>query len=302
MKKALKSSDKLHVQVIITVWVTICVIFCLIPLFITYLNAFKSSGEIEYNIFALPKWETLGSNFKANFSIAWSGHYGNLVFDENGISPYFVTTIILALIGGALDCIIGAILGYIFTYKEFHFKEGIFLTFIAVMMLPSIMGMPILVPFMKNTLGLADTYIGYLLPNIAGGQVGALFLFRTFFGQQPKSIYESAQIEGANDLQILCRLTGPLAFPIILYKFVGTFGSLYNDYLWPSLIMSENQLLMPTMHRLQGVFAAGQTGYGDSAKGAMYAMYILSGIPLIFTSAISMKFFSSGDFAAGIKL
>jgi len=175
------------------------------------------------------------------------------------------------------------------------------MTFIAVMMLPAIMGMPILVPFMKNTLGLADTYIGYLLPNIAGGQVGALFLFRTFFGQQPKSIYESAQIEGANDLQILMRLTGPLAFPIILYKFVGTFGSLYNDYLWPSLIMTENQLLMPQMLQLQ-VSYSGDSGLSVTAKGAMYAMYILSSIPLIFTSAISMKFFSSGDFAAGIKL
>ena len=37
-------------------------------------------------------------------------------------------------------------------------------------------------------------------------------------------------------------------------------------------------------------------------NGAMYAMYIISSIPLIFTSVISMKFFSSGDFAAGIKL
>ena len=299
MKKALKSSDKLHVQIIITVWVTVCVIFCLIPLFITFLNAFKSSSEIEYSIFAFPKWSTLGSNIKLNFSEAWSG--GVLLSNTSGISAYFARTILLALIGGALDCILGAILGYIFTYKEFHFKEGIFLTFIAVMMLPAIMGMPILVPFMKNTLGLADTYIGYLLPNIAGGQVGALFLFRTFFGQQPKSIYESAQIEGANDLQILCRLTGPLAFPIILYKFVGTFGSLYNDYLWPSLIMTENQLLMPQMLQLQ-VSYSGDSGLSVTAKGAMYAMYILSSIPLIFTSAISMKFFSSGDFAAGIKL
>ena len=40
----------------------------------------------------------------------------------------------------------------------------------------------------------------------------------------------------------------------------------------------------------------------DRRNGAIYAMYMISGIPLIITSAISMKFFASGDFAAGMKL
>lgn len=291
MAKVLKSSDKLHIQIFITVWVSACVVFCLIPLFITVINAFKSNGEIETSIFALPIVKELVSNIKENFSLAW-----------NGMSAAFGRSIFVTILGAVVDCILGAILGYIFTTKEFHFKETIFMVFIAVMMLPSIMGMPILVPFMKNTLNLGDTYIGYLLPNWAGGQVGALFLFRTFFGQQPKSIYESAQIEGANDAQILCKLTIPLALPIILYKFVGTFSSLYNDYLWPSLILTTKRTLMPLMLVLQEQFTGDNALVAEPKKGAMYAMYLLSSIPLIFTSIISMKYFSSGDFAAGMKL
>ena len=289
MAKALKRSDKLPIQIFITFWITICTLFCLIPLFITVINAFKSNLDIETNIFMLPKLSTLGANIKNNFSLAW-----------NGISGALARSIFVAFLGAVGDCILGAILGYIFTYKTFPFKETIFIIFISVMLLPSIMGMPILVPFMREKLNLGDTYIGYLLPNYAGGQVGGLFLFRTFFGQQPKSIYESAQIEGASDVNIFAKLTVPLAWPIILYKFVGAFSSLYNDYLWPSLILDSKMTLMPLMLTLQQNFTAGLSG--DKQNGAMYAMYILSSIPLIFTSIISMKYFSSGDFAAGIKL
>ena len=286
---ALKRSDRLQTQIVVVTWVTVCTIFCLIPLFITLINAFKSNLEIETSIFAFPVLDSLGANIANNFRLAWEG-----------IRAPFIRSIIIPLIGTTLDCLLGSILAYIFTYKDFHFKETIFFAYISVMLLPSIMGMPILVPFMRNTLGLGDTYVGYLLPNLAGGQIGGLFLFRTFFGQQPKSIYESAQIEGANDVNIYCKLTVPLALPIILYKLVGTFSGLYNDYLWPSLIMDSKMTLMPIMLSMQQKFTAG-IGTGKQ-NGAMYAMYIISSIPLIFTSIISMKYFSSGDFAAGIKL
>ena len=291
-KVILKHTDKLRIQIVVVSWITFCTLFCLLPLFVTILNATKTSTEVAKNVFSFPAFSTIFPNIADNFSLAWSK-----------IKDAFWNSILLTLVGGIVDCILGAVLGYIFTYKRFPFKEIIFMMFISVMLLPSIMGMPILVPFMRKTLRLYDTYIGYLLPNFAGGQIGGLFLFRTFFAQQPRSIYESAQIEGANDVQIFLKLTAPLAFPIILYKFVGTFGSLYNDYLWPSLILRKNLTLMPIMHFWQAEFMGeGGTGTGESARGAIYAMYLISSVPLIFTSIISMKFFSSGDFAAGIKL
>jgi ABC-type glycerol-3-phosphate transport system permease component len=285
---ALKRSDRLQTQILVITWVTVCTLFSLIPLVITILNAFKGHLEIESNIFAFPKFATIGENLSSNFSVAWGK-----------MNHAMGRSLMLTIIGAIIDCILGSVLAYIFTYKQFHFKETIFFMYISVMLLPSIMGMPILVPFMRNV-NLHNTYVGYLLPVIAGGQVGGLFLFRTFFGQQPRSIYESAQIEGASDVDIYFRLTIPLALPIILYKMVGTFSSLYNDYLWPQLIFKiDKRTLMPTMLDLQKGFVGG-TGTGQ--KGAMYAMYVISSVPLIFTSAISMKFFSSGDFAAGIKL
>ena len=289
----LKNQDKLSVQILIIVWVSVGVLLTLFPVFITIVNSLKSDYSIRASIFTMP--DLFGGGFFAtvaeNYKTAWNG-----TETIAGMRVYFLRSVLLSFVGAFFTCLIGTILGYIFTYKEFHFKEILFMAYLAVMMLPSSMGMPTLIPFVSKTLGLRDTYLGYLLPILSGGQVTSLFLFRTFFGSQPKSIYESARIEGANDVQIYVNLTIPLALPIILYCFVGSVSSQYNDYLWPTLIFERNITLMPMMKRLEEFFTKGRM------NGAIYAMYMISGIPLIITSAISMKFFASGDFAAGMKL
>ena len=289
----LKNQDKLSVQIFVIAWITVGVLLTLFPVFITIINSLKSDYSIRASIFTMP--EISGGKFFStiieNYTTAWNG-----TKTIAGMKIYFMRSVVLAFIGAFLTCVIGTILGYIFTYKQFHFKEVLFMVYLAVMMLPSIMGMPTLIPFVSKTLGLKDSYVGYLLPILSGGQVTSLFLFRTFFGSQPKSVYESANIEGANDIQIYANLTVPLAFPIILYCFVGSVSSQYNDYLWPTLIFEKNITLMPMMKRLEEFYTK------DRMNGAVYAMYMLSGIPLIITSAISMKFFASGDFAAGMKL
>lgn len=289
----LKNQDKLSVQIFVIAWITVGVLLTLFPVFITIINSLKSDYSIRASIFTMPKVADDGffSTIVENYKTAWNG-----TKTLPGMKVYFLRSVVLAFVGAFLTCVIGTILGYIFTYKEFHFKEVLFMVYLAVMMLPSIMGMPTLIPFVSRTLGLKDSYLGYLLPILSGGQVTSLFLFRTFFGSQPKAVYESANIEGANDIQIYAYLTVPLAFPIILYCFVGSVSSQYNDYLWPTLIFERNITLMPMMKRLEEFFTKSRM------NGAVYAMYMISGIPLIITSAISMKFFSSGDFAAGMKL
>lgn len=285
MSKIKKSYYRLDFQIVICIIVIAATLFSFLSLSITIINSLKSNDEIITNIFALPKASLLGENIAFNFSHAWEA-----------VKTSFISSIILSLIGAFFNCLLGSVLAYVFAYKDFYFKEFFFMMFLSVMLLPSIMGMPVLVPFVKNTLHLGETYIGYLLPNFAGGQVGALFLFRTFFCQQPKSIYESAQIEGANDLHIYLHIAIPLSWAIILFHFVGVFGSYYNDYLWPSLILGNKMTLMPKMLSQQETFNSLRE------KGSMYAMYMISCIPLVITSTISMKYFKGGEFAAGMKL
>ena len=70
----LKYSEKRSIQITITVITSLCVVFCLIPLFMTIINSAKSNYEIRTSIFALPK----KINF-ANYSKAFSEIGGNIL-------------------------------------------------------------------------------------------------------------------------------------------------------------------------------------------------------------------------------
>ncbi|MBE7100152.1 MAG: carbohydrate ABC transporter permease [Clostridiales bacterium] len=271
------------VQAILISIITFCLIFSFLSLFLTIVNSMKTDTQVRTNAFGLPQFSTMIDASKHNFGKAWSL-----------IGDVYFPTIAVSLVGAVGKVVISILIAYIFTFKDFYFKNFIFMVFISILLVPSIIGYPILVPLIRDSFGMFDTYVGYLLPIVGGGQVIGMFLFRTFFSQQPKSLYESARLDGANDFILITRITIPLAFPIILYHFIGSFSSIYNEYLWASLILRENQTLTSLMHSL---VSSDTTVYGES-----YAMYVISSFPLIITTIISMKYFKSGEFAAGLKL
>ena len=275
--------EKGWAQAIILAVTIFCLVFSFLPLFLTVVNSFKLDDQVKVDAFSLPVLSTILEAAGLNFGEAWAV-----------LAPYYFKTILVALIGAVLETLIGALLAYILVVKNFYFKELIFMLFISVLLVPSIIGYPILVPLIRDTFKIGDSYFGYLLPMIGGAQVTGMFLLRTFFSQQPKSLYESAKLDGANDFILFTKITLPLSLPIVLYYFVGCFSGIYNEYLWASLIMDNNQTVTTIMH---SVVASGEIKYG-----AAYAMYFLSSLPLIITTIISMKYFKSGEFAAGLKL
>lgn len=83
----------------------------------------------------------------------------------------------------------------------------------------------------------------------------------------------------------------------MLLNFVGTFSAQYNDYLWPDLVITSasKKTLMPVIQSLSESLEPG-------APGRAVAMYVISSVPLIITTSLSLKHFQSGDFASGMKL
>ena len=118
---------------------------------------------------------------------------------------------------------------------------------------------------------------------------------RTFMGQQPQSLYEAGQLDGANTFDSFVYICLPLTFPIMMIQGIAIFAAMYNDYMWPNLLFINNLKKGVLMPYLRSVVA-------NSTQGVQYAMYLVAGIPLIISTAISVKFFIGGDFASGMKL
>ncbi|NLY60664.1 MAG: carbohydrate ABC transporter permease [Clostridiales bacterium] len=277
-----KGVDGPVAQVVIGIIMTLTVLFVLLPIIITVLSSLKTNYEAALGIWSwprTPKWENWGIGLQ-------------------NITSNMLNSLIICTVATAGVVFFSSIVAYVLARHDFPGKEVIFSAIIALMIIPGVLT---LTPqfLLINNIGLKNTWWALLLPYISGGQVGAIFLFRTFMSQQPDELFEAAKIDGAGELMMYAKIAVPLAIPVLAIQAVGTFGAYYNDYLWPMLVIDEQakQTLMPVLRSLTAQIA----GVYEE-QGVTHSMYLLSGIPLIFTTALGLKYFISGDFAAGLKL
>jgi ABC-type glycerol-3-phosphate transport system permease component len=277
-----KGVDGPAAQITIAV-IMICTIFIvMLPILITISSSLKTNYEAALGVWSLPKtpkWENWGTGMQ--------NIIGNML-----------NSLIICVISTAGVVFFSSIVAYVLVRHNFPGKELVFYGIIALMIVPGVLTLTPNFLLMMN-LGIKNTWWALILPYISGGQVGAIFLFRTFMSQQPVDLFEAAKIDGASDLTMYAKIAIPLAIPVLAIQAVGTFGAYYNDYLWPMLVIDEQskQTLMPVLRSL----TAQISGIYDE-QGVTHAMYLLSGIPLIFTTAFGLKYFINGDFAAGLKL
>jgi sn-glycerol 3-phosphate transport system permease protein len=89
-------------------------------------------------------------------------------------------------------------------------------------------------------LGLLNSYAGLILPLIASAT--ATFLFRQFFLTVPDELAEAARIDGAGPLKFFKDILLPLSRTNIAALFVILFIYGWNQYLWPLLITTQNDM------------------------------------------------------------
>ena len=89
-------------------------------------------------------------------------------------------------------------------------------------------------------LGMINTYAGLTLPLIASAT--ATFLFRQFFLTIPDELAEAARIDGAGPLRFLWDVVIPLSRTNIAALFVITFLYGWNQYLWPLLVTTDENM------------------------------------------------------------
>lgn len=268
-------------QSILFVLLGISTFLVLLPVLITVMLSLKPNGDfVTKNIWALPS-----SLEFSNYSYAFYEILGNMF---NTLWIDVVSTVSVTLLS--------AFSAYIFVRKKFPGRNFLFYMVIIPTMCPGIVYLTAQYLNIVN-LGLFGTYWALYLPYLAGNQIGSIFLYRTFMSQQPDDIYEAARIDGAGDFRIFFTICLPLSVGILMVQSIGIFSAIYNDYLWPMMMFvgrPEKSTLMPVLRELAN-------SAGAEAKGASYALYLLSGIPLLIATAISLKFSISGEFAAGLK-
>ena len=267
-------------QTVLIILLLILLFLTLLPVLITFVMSFKDASDITSNsVWALPQ---NGWHF-SNYASALSDTY-----------TYMINTIIITLISVVATMLLSCYIAFLFVRKHFAGKNVLFFLIIIPMLVPSVVTLsPTYITVLG--LGLDGTWLALILPYIAGNQIASIFLLRTFIGQHPADLYEAGEIDGAGVFRQFFSICLPLAVPIMMVQGVSIFE--ITLILWPQLIFLDDSVqhlstLMPRLKQLA------QSAVG----GATYAIYLVSGIPLVITTVISLKFFISGEFAAGLKL
>ena len=268
-------------QTVLIFFVLIILLLTLMPLLITMVMSVKSSQDImAYPIWTLPKSGWFFTNYSEAFSV---------------LSLPMFNTVAIDLISTVVTLLMSCFIAFLFERYKFGGKKLLFFLIFLPMMVPSVILLSPTYIVVVRWMGLENNWFGLILPYIAGNQIASIFLLRVFMRQQPASLYEAAQLDGACVPQIFFYICLPLSVPIMMIHGISIFAAMYNDYLWP-LLLYQNDLssgvLMPYLRSI----------VDNYAQGIKYAMYLVAGIPLIITTIISIKFFVSGDFASGLKL
>ncbi len=132
---------------------------------------------------------------------------------------------------------LGLLAGYALARLQFRGRGAVFNTMLLIQIVPfQLLTVPLYVLIVRDY-GLADSYLGMILPFAINST--AVFVFRQYFLQLPRELFEAAHIDGASEVRILLGIAIPLVKPALLTAVLLTFIGPWNEFLWPFLITKE---------------------------------------------------------------
>ena len=189
---------------------------------------------------------------------------------------------ILTTLGSVLIC---SIAGYAFEVYYTRAKNMLFNVLLLSMMIPFAATMiPLYTLFGK--LDLLNTTLGFALPSLSTALL--IFLFRQCAQSFPKSIIESARIDGASEIRIFFEFFMPINRHTFAAGITVAFMNNWNNYLWPLIIMQT-----PTSRTMPQLIANLTSGYVTDYGMLMLAVSI-SILPTLVVFLILQKNFIEG--------
>jgi len=216
------------------------------------------------------------------------------VLTAQGMGDSFVNSFVITLPGTILPVLIGALAAYAFTVTRFRGRDTIFLLIVALLVVPI---QTTLVPVLRlfNQFGLTGSFIGIWLAHTGYGLPFAIYLLRNFFASLPKELFESAKIDGANDLVVFFRIVIPLSVPALASLTIFQFMWVWNDLL-VALIFMGNPNYQPVTVRIQAMLGTYATEWHIMSAAAFVSM----SVPLLVFFALQ-RYFVTGLTAGAVK-
>jgi multiple sugar transport system permease protein len=247
----------------------------LVWMVITSLSTLEESRRFPPGLPSTIRW--------ANFSDVWT-----LV----PFGRWLINTAIVTVIVVVSNLVFCSLAGYAFARIKFPGSGIAFVLLLATLMVPF---QVVLIPtlLIVKWFGLVDHLGALVLPQLA--TAFGVFLMRQFFVSLPVELEEAARMDGASRLGVFWKVLLPLMGPPLATLAILTFLSIWNDFLWPLIVIQnpDNMTLQLGLSTFQG---AHQTQWS-----LLMAATLMSQLPVIVMFLLAQRFFVRSIASSGIK-
>ncbi len=199
---------------------------------------------------------------------------------------YYKNTIFVTLVSLFLVLLCDAMAAYAFAKFNFRGKTVLFWLMIGTMMLPIY---ATLIPsfWLFSKLKLINTYYALILPGVVDAY--GIFLLRQYMETIPNELIDAAKVDGASAFRIFWQIMLPLSRPALGTLAIFRFLFVWNDYLWPLVVLREENMFTLTV----GI-ANMQMRQGMVVWGSQMAASVLATLPVIILVLIMQRQFIRG--------
>ncbi len=235
----------------------------------------------------------------ANSAIAFENYKSVLL--NYDIWKYALNSFLYAAIVIVLNILVNGLAGYVMAKLTFPGKKLFSFLIIFLIVVPVETSIIPLYSIVKIMLGLKQemSVLGVILP--ATISIFNVFLFMQFFQNIPKEYEEAARMDGANTMGVFFKVIMPLSKPILATVAVFCFIGVWNDYLWPSMILPSaddgSWPLLPIQTALISI-----KSIEGITTGEIMASLVITSIPIFVTYVAAQKYIVQGFGTSGLKM
>lgn len=197
------------------------------PLYLVFVNSVKTVREIYLSPLGLPA------------EISWN-NFGR-VMEKIDFGQALKNSLFFVVFGVAGLLVICSMAAYRLARHRTRVNKFVYLLLVSSILVPF---QTVMIPLIKiiASIGLYNTRIGVLLAYYGYGIPFAVFLFYGFLSSIPREIEEAALIDGGSLFQVYRCIILPLLKPICVTVAVLDVLWIYNDFLLPFVLISDNEL------------------------------------------------------------
>lgn len=188
---------------------------------------------------------------------------------ETNIVRWYINSIGTSVLITVVVIMISMMCGYALSQIVFPGRRALFLIVLASFMVPS-QALVVSQFILMHKFGMVDSWAGIILPQVIIPVV--VIVYKQFFDSVPRELREAAKLDGCGEFQILFKLYLPLNWGITAALSIITFIMAWNNFLWPFLVITSEEMMTITVGITQVGDAFGVKYARDMAIAVMAAM------------------------------